>query len=389
MFTSVSKIPCMSDARDMLNSELDAPLQADSALAKARRIRVLIIDDSVAMSHFIEKALEGDPRLQVVGYALDPYQARDMIKQLRPDVLTLDVEMPRMDGLTFLRNLMRLRPMPVVMLSSLTDAGTAVTLDAMEAGAVDFMVKQHPRNRAERDAYTQEICQRVRQAGEVRLPAPSPLSSQVLLPAIATCQQKLKTGVRPGNGVMRIVAFGSSTGGPQALLQILGAFKAPDTALVICQHMPEHFMAPFAERLNRVCDHQIRLAQDGDLLEAGVGYVAPGDCHLELQAGSLGLRWSVTASERICEHRPSVGVLFDSISQSAARGCVGVLLTGMGNDGAAGLAALREAGALTIIQDKDSSAVWGMPGHAHRLGGADAVFSLEQIGPALTQLLSR
>lgn len=352
-----------------------------------RPIKVLIVDDSLSLCKFLEKVFSQDPDLQVVDYALDAYEARDKIKLHKPDVITLDVEMPRMDGLTFLKNLMRLHPMPVVMLSSLTAAGASVTLDALQEGAVDFMVKRHPGSDAELALYVDEIVNRVKQAGQVQVAAPGAVVQQRALPELSEFRRKLRSGKRVNSSLAKIVAVGSSTGGPEALRQLLGGFDSSSCAIVFAQHMPDRFMGPFAERLNGWSSFDIRIAENGEKLTAGRGYVAPGDHHLQVVSRGEHLECLTRRTDAVCGHRPSVDVLFGSVAANVGSAAVGVLLTGMGEDGAVGLKKMRDAGALTVIQDKKSSAVWGMPGRAFELGGADGVISLQQISPTLTSLL--
>jgi len=352
-----------------------------------RKIKVLIVDDSLSLCKFLEKVLSSDPGLEVSGYALDAYEARDLIKRYSPDVITLDVEMPRMTGLTFLKNLMRLHPMPVVMLSSLTVAGAGVTLDALEVGAVDFMVKRQPGSEMELERYSAEIVERVKQAGMVQVCAPSANIRRKPLPDLSTLKNKLESGKCYNGRLKRVVAIGSSTGGPEALRHVLTGLDSARCALLIAQHMPERFMAPFAERLNSWSSFDIRIAWDGEEVSPGRGYVAPGDAHLELVNKHGKLVCVVSQTAPVCGHRPSVDVLFTSVARSAGNAGVGVLLTGMGDDGAAGLKAMRNAGALTVVQDKKSSAVWGMPGRAYEMGGADGVLGLQQLSPALPSSL--
>ena len=354
----------------------------------SRRIKVLIVDDSLSLCKFLEKVFSRDAELEVVGYALDAFAARDMIKIHDPDVITLDVEMPRMDGLTFLKNLMRLHPMPVVMLSSLTAAGATVTLDALEQGAVDFMVKRHPGSEDDMALYTSEIVIRVKQAGKIQVVAPGTTRNRKRIPDLADFQKKLQAGRRLSAQLSRVVAIGSSTGGPEALRHTLTGFDAARNALMFAQHMPERFMGPFAERLNSWSSFDIRIAENGEPVLPGRGYVAPGDMHLELVNQDGKLTCLIRKTDAVCGHRPSVNVLFNSVAASARSSAVGVLLTGMGDDGASGLKAMRDAGALTLIQDKKSSAVWGMPGRAFEIGGADGMMSLQQISSALTSLLA-
>ena len=352
-----------------------------------RKIKVLIVDDSLSLCKFIEKVLSRDPDLQVVDYALDAYEARDKIKLYSHDVITLDVEMPRMDGLTFLKNLMRLHPMPVVMLSSLTAAGASVTLDALQEGAVDFMVKRHPGSDEELKQYTNEIISRVKQAGQVNVISTAPGLSHKSLPDLTSLRSKLRAAPPFDQNLSRLVAIGSSTGGPEALRQVLTGFDASRCALFFAQHMPERFMNAFAERLNSWSSFDIRVAEPDEQILPGRGYVAPGDQHLELVRKGSSLFCKTSDSKEVSGHRPSVDVLFSSVATSAGRAGVGVLLTGMGCDGAKGLKQMHDAGALTVVQDKRSSAVWGMPGSAYQLGGADSVLNLQQISPSLTKLL--
>lgn len=352
-----------------------------------RKIKVLIVDDSLSLCKFIEKVLSRDPDLQVVDYALDAYEARDKIKLYNPDVITLDVEMPRMDGLTFLKNLMRLHPMPVVMLSSLTAAGASVTLDALQEGAVDFMVKRHPGSDEELKQYTSEIINRVKQAGQVNVTASASGHTHKSLPDLSSLRRKLLAAPPFDQNLSRLVAIGSSTGGPEALRQVLTGLDASRCALFFAQHMPERFMSAFAERLNSWSSFDIRVAEPDEQILPGRGYVAPGDRHLELTRRGSKLFCKTSDSKAVSGHRPSVDVLFSSVAASAGQAGVGLLLTGMGCDGAKGLKLMHEAGALTVVQDKRSSAVWGMPGSAYQLGGADGVLNLQQISPSLSKLL--
>lgn len=352
-----------------------------------QKVKVLIVDDSLALCKFLEKIFQRDSEFEVVGYSLNAFDAREKIKLHNPHVITLDVEMPGMDGLTFLKNLMRLHPMPVVMLSSLTAAGATVTLDALELGAVDFMVKRHPGNDQELELYVAEIIKRVKQAGRVRVVAPSATVRQKPLPDLAVFKQKLKTGKKVNTQLNKVVSIGSSTGGPEALRQLLGGFDAASSALMFAQHMPERFMGAFAQRLSTWSSFDIRIAENGEPVVPGRGYVAPGDKHLELINTGGRLTCKTSETDLVHGHRPSVDVLFNSVAIAAGCGSVGVLLTGMGEDGAKGLKKMREAGALTVVQDEKSSAVWGMPGSAFALGGADGVLEIQQISPALTALL--
>lgn len=350
-------------------------------------LKVLIVDDSKALCLFLKKVISSDPEMEVVGYALDAYEARDKIKQLQPDIITLDVEMPRMDGITFLKNLMRLRPMPVVMISSLTAAGAEVTLDALDIGAVDFMVKRHPQTDTELEVYCREIIRRVKQAGKIKLqPEAQTIPAGDVIDLHAHRKAK-RSGSSSSLTASKIIAIGSSTGGPDALKHLLKGLHAPEYTLLFAQHMPERFMKSFAERLNTWSSFNISVAESQEKLLPGHGYVAPGDHHIEVINGASGLSALTRRTESVNGHRPSVDVLFESVAKIGSKQSVGVLLTGMGGDGAMGLKRMQESGALTIIQDKKSSAVWGMPGKAYEIGAADSVISLHQIGPSLTDLL--
>ena len=342
----------------------------------AKTIKVLVVDDSALIRKLLSRLLGDAPDIEVVGAARDPYEARDQIKALNPDVLTLDVEMPRMDGITFLRNLMRLRPMPVVMVSSLTREGAGETLAAFELGAVDVVAKPEVDVAHGLEAYAEELIERVRAAAGARV---QPLAEHR---AKAPEPVKLRT-------TEQIIAIGASTGGTTAIQTILEAMPPNAPGTVITQHMPAHFSAAFAERVDGLCAINVVEAQDGQRVLPGHAYIAPGGTHLELHKDGARYVCRLTDDEPVNRHRPSVDVLFDSVVASAGANTVGVLLTGMGTDGAQGLLRLRECGAPTIAQDEDSSVVWGMPGEAVRLGAADRVLSLDAIPGAILDAVKR
>jgi len=354
-----------------------------------KKIKVLIVDDAITICRFLEATFEEDPDFEVVGYALDPFEAREKIKQFNPDVLTLDVEMPKMDGVTFLKNLMRLHPMPVVMFSSLTDVGAFATMDSLEAGAVDFMPKHSARSGEDMGEYIKELVRKVKFAAGVRIPAPTLVqsTSDIVLPDLKALKTKLREGARVDGSIKRIVAIGASTGGPEALRHVFSSFNAIDCVFVISQHMPANFMDSFAQRIDSQSSFTVRIAIDGEPLRAGCGYVAPGDRHLALDKRPDGYYWKILDSAKISGHRPSVDVLFKSMATHAPKKALGVLMTGMGEDGAQGLKTMRDAGCATIIQDKSTSVVWGMPGKAASLDAQDETLELAQIGPALSKLL--
>jgi len=364
-----------------------------SALLKFAKspVRALVVDDSKTMCHYFCNVLASDPEIEVIGFALDAFDARELIKQFKPDVITLDVEMPRMNGLTFLRNLMRLHPMPVVMLSSLTTDGAEVTLDALDAGAVDFVVKRHAGSDQAMDEYCADLIQRVKQAGRIRrLPSSESIVDKGKEDIeLSGLRRKLMSSERANDSINKVIAVGASTGGPDAFRRLLGSLNAPDCALIISQHMPQRYMESFSVRLNTWSSFDIGIANQGARLEPGKGYVAPGDQHLEVIRKGESLSCKVHAKDQVCGHRPSVDVMFKSVAKAAGNSSVGVLMTGMGNDGAHGLKDMRTSGSLTIVQDEMTSAVWGMPGTAFRMQAADAVLPLQHLGPAVTRLLSK
>lgn len=337
------------------------------------KIRVLVVDDSATMRSLITAALNRDPEIEVCGAAGDPFEARGMIKALNPDVVTLDIEMPNMNGIEFLEKIMRLRPMPVVMVSTLTQAGAEMTLRALELGAIDCVAK--PADALGTQDALNEIVVKVKIAARasVRTKADN-------APATA----RTKTFMPSGD----VVAIGSSTGGVEALLSILTMF--PDTCppTVITQHMPATFTASFAARLDRASGAKVQEAYEGALLEPGKVYVAPGGAtHLEV-VRSAGLRCRLITGDPVSGHRPSVDVLFNSVAQAVGEKAVGVILTGMGRDGAQGLLAMRKAGAKTLGQDEQSCVVYGMPRSAFEIGAVEKQVSLSSMGQSILDLAS-
>ena len=335
-------------------------------------IRVLIVDDSATMRALIRAALSADPEFNVVGEAGDPLEAREAIKALNPDVITLDVEMPNMNGLDFLERLMRLRPMPVVMVSTLTTRGAEATLNALELGAVDCVAKPAAGTPHAFDA----LADKVRAAAQARV---RPLRA-------VDCAPTAQTGFTPND---KIVAIGSSTGGVEALLALVARFPANCAPTVITQHMPATFTGSFAERLNRACAAEVREARDGDPLAPGKVFLAPGgDRHLEVD-GVTHLRCRITPGPPMSGHCPSVDRLFDSVARTAKSRGVGVILTGMGRDGARGLMAIRDAGGRTLGQNEATSVVYGMPKAAFEIGAVERQLPLEKIGAAIRQLTNK
>lgn len=342
------------------------------------RIKVLVVDDSALMRKLLSEFLARDPQIEVVGAAPDPFVARDKIKALNPDVLTLDVEMPRMDGLTFLENLMRLRPMPVVMVSSLTERGAETTLQALELGAVDFVTKPRIDLEAGLREYADELVAKIKSAARARV------RSSIGAPALARPPLRRKL-LRTTE---KIIAIGASTGGTEAIKQVLECMPADAPAIVITQHIPAAFSGPFAQRMNRSSAMSVCEARDGEQIVPGHVYIAPGDWHLRLARD--GARYVCRLDQGAPEnrHRPSVDLLFKSVAQQAGANAVGAILTGMGEDGARGLLAMREAGARCIVQDEASSVVWGMPGVAFKLGAAEQALDIALIADRLLALCS-
>jgi two-component system chemotaxis response regulator CheB len=337
-----------------------------------KKVRVLIVDDSPTIRRLLSEIFSRDPEIEVVGEAPEPAIARQMIKQLNPDVITLDVEMPNMNGLEFLEKIMRLRPMPVVMVSTLTQTGAETTLAALELGAVDFFPKPTTNLQALLEEGAPELTAKIKAAAQAKVRMPG-----------SSTRPQAPADFEPGNAV---VAIGASTGGVEALLQVLSHFPANCPPTLITQHMPAHFTTSFAARLSRLCQPEVREAQDGDVLSPGQVFLAPGgETHLEV-TGRTTLRCHLQPGAPVSGHRPSVDVLFQSMARGAGARAIGVILTGMGADGARGLLEMRRAGAHTIGQDEASAIIYGMPRAAFELGAVETQLPLEQIGPEILRL---
>ncbi|MBU6442677.1 MAG: chemotaxis response regulator protein-glutamate methylesterase [Alphaproteobacteria bacterium] len=336
-------------------------------------IRVLVVDDSPTIRQLLTIALETDPEIEVVGSAPEPAVARQMIKDLNPDVITLDIEMPHMNGLEFLEKIMRLRPMPVVMVSTLTQRGADATVAALELGAIDYFAKPTHNLTESLSASAAEIAEKVKTAARARVrPRETPAAARA--PDV---------DYRPAN---KLVAIGSSTGGVEALIEVLSRFPRNCAPTVITQHMPEHFLTSFAQRLDRLCAPEVHQAYEGAALEPGHIYLAPGgEAHLEVRSGRP-LQCHLRVADKVSGHRPSVDVLFASAAAAAGKSGVGVILTGMGRDGASGLKAMRDAGAMTVGQDEASSVVYGMPRVAFEIGAVAEQLPLGRIGDEIVRL---
>ena len=347
-----------------------------------KRIKVLIVDDSALVRRMLTEMLSSDASITVLGAAHDAYDAREKIKALNPDVLTLDVEMPRMDGVTFLRNLMRLRPMPVIMVSSLTDKGAEVTLDALSIGAVDYLPKPKIDLAATLADYKEELIAKVKAAASARLRAPTTTTASASADAILAKRDPL----RQLRTTERIIAIGASTGGTEAIKEVLIRLPPDTPGIVITQHIPKLFSGAFARRMDACCQVSFCEAEDGQQILRGHAYVAPGDMHLLLVRDGARYVCRLDAGAPVNRHKPSVDVLFRSVAQQAGRNAIGVILTGMGKDGALGLKEMRDAGARTVAQDEATSIVWGMPGEAVAVGGAADVLPLCDIWSRVLQL---
>ncbi|MEO8808958.1 MAG: chemotaxis response regulator protein-glutamate methylesterase [Rhodanobacter sp.] len=350
------------------------------------RVRVLVIDDSALVRKLMSAMLACDPAIEVVGTAADPLIAREKIKQLNPDVLTLDVEMPHMDGITFLENLMRLRPMPVVMVSSLTVEGAEVTLRALEMGAVDFLAKPDRDLATRFSERTQEICEKVKLAARTKPRARSTVRKLAVTPRLSA-DAVLPRGQAPGTrGGCPIIAIGASTGGTEAVRVLLESMPPDAPPILVTQHIPAAFSGPFAERLDRCSSMRVCEARDGQPIQGGHAYIAPGSHHLLVMWDGARHVCRLHDGPPVNRHKPSVDVLFRSIAASAGGAAVAALLTGMGDDGARGLLELRQAGAATLVQDEESSVVWGMPGSAWKLGAASEMQPLDRLAARLLAL---
>jgi len=353
-------------------------------------IKVLVIDDSALVRQMLTRILEQAAGIEVVGTAQDPLVARNKIKQLNPDVLTLDVEMPRMDGLTFLANLMRLRPMPVVMVSSLTQKGAEVTLDALAMGAVDFVSKPAALGGG-LDAYADEIVSKVRMAAGAKVTAIKHNKSKVLEVDASNSADVViarKSGKSHFRTTEKIVALGASTGGTEATAQVLAALPSGFPAVVISQHLPVAFSESYAKRLDSNSQMKVKLAEHGEQIIPGHVYLAPGEKHLLVHRDGARYVCHLNDGPPVNRHRPSVDVMFRSVAQNVGPNAIGVMLTGMGDDGAEGMKEMLDAGAYTLIQDEATSVVWGMPGAAYKLGAAKEVQPLNKIAATLLNNLN-
>lgn len=342
----------------------------------SEKIRILVIDDSALIRKLLTEIINAQPDMEVVATAANPVVAKDKIARLRPHVLTLDVEMPVMNGLEFLAELMHSHPMPVLMVSSLTERGGDLTLKALELGAVDFVTKPRLGIESGMREYAADICARLRAAAGARVarPAHRPARPPAAPAPLGVTSEKL-------------IIVGASTGGTEAIREFLVGLPADCPGILIVQHMPEQFTRSFAQRLDRSCALTVREAGDGQRILPGHAFVAPGHSHLLLRRSGANYLTGLSAADPVNRHRPSVDVLFHSAAQNAGANATGVILTGMGRDGAAGMAAMHAAGARTFAQDEASCVVYGMPREAVAAGGVDEVLPLAEIAPRVLQSL--
>lgn len=341
-------------------------------------IRVLVVDDSALVRKLLTEIIQSDPAFEVVGTAPNPIVARQLIKDLNPDVLTLDVEMPQMDGIDFLERLMRLRPMPVVMISSLTEKGNEITLRALELGAIDFITKPKVGISEGLHEYSIDIHNKLRAAASARVARRTPAVAKVASGPIKTVRLSSE----------KLVFVGASTGGTEAIRVFLQQMPSSAPAILITQHMPPGFTRSFADRLNSLCAMHVKEAEDHERVLPGHAYIAPGGRHMRIARSGANYLISLSDDAPVNRHRPSVDVLFDSATEHVARNAVGVILTGMGRDGAAGLLEMKNAGATTFAQDEASCVVFGMPKEAILLHAVDHVLPLSQMAEHVVALLA-
>jgi two-component system chemotaxis response regulator CheB len=357
-----------------------------------QKIKVLCVDDSALIRSLMTEIINSQPDMTVVATAPDPLVARDLIKQHNPDVLTLDVEMPRMDGLDFLEKLMRLRPMPVVMVSSLTERGSEITLRALELGAVDFVTKPKVGIRDGMLDYSEKLADKIRAAARARVRQAAPVQHAAAAAghagAAAHAASPAPLFNNPLVSTEKLIIVGASTGGTEAIREVLVPLPPDAPAVLIAQHMPPGFTKSFAQRLNGLCRITVKEAEHGERVLPGHAYIAPGHAHLLLARSGANYIAHLSDDPPVNRHRPSVDVLFRSAAQHAGKNAVGVILTGMGRDGAAGLLDMRKAGAYTLAQDEASCIVFGMPREAIAMGAADEIASLSEMSRRVMARLS-
>lgn len=352
---------------------------------ESKKIKVLVVDDSAVIRQILSQIISGYKDMEVVGTAADPYIAREKIKLLSPDVITLDVEMPRMDGITFLKNLMRLRPMPVIMISTLTEAGADITLEALQIGAFDYLPKPKENLGKGLVEYEQDIVDKIRAAASANV-------QRLEMNSLRSKADSEKPRPKFPSYVPKkdqLIAIGASTGGTEAIKEVLLGLPVNCPPVVVTQHIPPQFSASYALRMNNSCTMTVHEASANQKLLPGNVYIAPGDHHLTIRKTAGGLITQLDDGDKVNRHRPSVEVMFDSITSLGLNNTIAVLLTGMGADGAQALLRMKGIGCHTIIQDEATSVVWGMPGAAYQLGAYNEVKPLESIAGRLLQLTNK
>lgn len=349
------------------------------------KIKVLIIDDSALIRSILSEIIRAQNDMEVVGVAPDPIVAREMIKQCNPDVLTLDVEMPKMDGLDFLEKLMRLRPMPVIMVSSLTERGSEITMRALELGAVDFVTKPKLSIQSGMLEYAQAITDKIRAASKARVRSRAVIG----MSSAPTPNSVLPAMKNPLVSSEKLIIIGASTGGTEAIKSFLMQMPSDCPGILITQHMPEGFTKSFAKRLDGICKISVLEAQGGERILPGHAYIAPGHSHLLLSRSGANYVTAIEDSEPVNRHRPSVDVLFRSAARCAGKNAVGVILTGMGKDGAEGMLEMKNAGAYNFAQDEATCVVFGMPKEAIAIGSVDEILSLNDLPASVLNYLDK
>ena len=351
---------------------------------------MLVVDDSALIRRLFSDMLNADPAIEVIDTANDPIEARSKIKQHNPDVITLDIEMPKMDGLTFLEKLMRLHPLPVVMISTHTQKGAECVLHALQVGAVDFMPKPVSNEEDSLHRYAGNLVNKVKAASKANVAKHLEINeknqSRVHVDGVLHEVNRANPELLNCKTNIQLVAIGSSTGGTEAVAEVLTSIPSDFPPIVVTQHIPSKFSKAFSERLNRTCAGTIVEAQDGDEIKPGHVYIAPGGMQMEVVKYKFKLICKVYEGEKVNRHCPSVEVLFKSVAKVVGKKIVAVMLTGMGNDGSASMKDIQDIGGITIAQDEKSSVVWGMPGAAVKLGIVDRVISLNKIAPELIQI---
>ncbi len=353
-----------------------------------KKIKVLVVDDSAVVRKIISSTLDKHEDIEVVGTAPDPFVARNKILSLKPDVITLDVEMPRMDGLTFLKKLMTYYPIPTIMVSSLTQEGCDATLKALEAGAIDYVAKPNGRLSSDVKDVLDELYTKVKAASRAKVKRNGKEHTTKQASSVSHAKKPIEHNYTLFKGSNKIIAIGASTGGTEALKEVLIRMPPDSPAIVIVQHMPELFTSAFAKRLDDICSITVKEGKNGDSLIQGQAIIAPGNYHIRLRRSGAMYHIETNQESPVHYQRPSVDVLFDTVAKYAGENAIGVIMTGMGSDGATGLLKMKEAGAKTIAQDEDTCVVFGMPKEAIKLGAVDKTVPLQKIPDCISTFIN-